>query len=548
MQLSRKLLILCVLLVALIPSVITQTNNNQTYTVRSGDTLFRIAQRFGTTTTELAELNGITNPRLIYSGQVLNIPSSSDNNNNEDISSTVTNTPEPITNSIIPDSDTPVSPETPEPTTTPTVSENEPESQTQQQTYRVQRGDTLFQIAVRNNTTVDAIVRANNLSNPSIIFTGQQLTLPSSNINTNATDSNREANEPPDEETVDIGAKFAYGIEIFPNNQSVTLLSEQLQDLGMDWVKINIDWSQIEPEQGQMDFTELDQIIAILTNNNFNILVTVSRAPIWASYEGADEIEYNAPTNVEDYGIFIGELAKRYSDQIDAYEIWNEPNLSREWNTANRTLQVSDYLELLTVAAIAIRANDDTSVIISGGLAPNGFHDGINALGDRIFLEELLQNNVTNIVDAIGAHPIGWANPPDARCCDQAEGVETHFDDPTFFFLDTLTDYRELMVEYGAENTPIWITRFGWGTAEDTLAEPDPFAPYLTYTDLSEQAQYLSRAFEIGQELGYVETMVLYNLNGCQINQETCFYALVSQLNGPRPAFASIQQTIQSNR
>lgn len=46
-----------------------------TYTVRPGDTLYRIAQQFGTTVTQLAYLNGITNPSSISSGQVLQIGS-----------------------------------------------------------------------------------------------------------------------------------------------------------------------------------------------------------------------------------------------------------------------------------------------------------------------------------------------------------------------------------------------------------------------------------------------------------------------------------------
>ena len=44
------------------------------YVVRSGDTLYGIAMRYGTTYTELARVNGISNPRLIYSGQRLCIP------------------------------------------------------------------------------------------------------------------------------------------------------------------------------------------------------------------------------------------------------------------------------------------------------------------------------------------------------------------------------------------------------------------------------------------------------------------------------------------
>jgi len=46
----------------------------RTYKVRPGDTLARIAARFGTTVGELATLNGIANPSLIRVGQVLKLP------------------------------------------------------------------------------------------------------------------------------------------------------------------------------------------------------------------------------------------------------------------------------------------------------------------------------------------------------------------------------------------------------------------------------------------------------------------------------------------
>ena len=44
-----------------------------TYTVKRGDTLSEIAQRFSTTVAELVRLNNIENPRLIYVGQVLDL-------------------------------------------------------------------------------------------------------------------------------------------------------------------------------------------------------------------------------------------------------------------------------------------------------------------------------------------------------------------------------------------------------------------------------------------------------------------------------------------
>lgn len=45
-------------------------------------------------------------------------------------------------------------------------------------TYTVQTGDTLFAIAQRFDTTVEALVRENNIANPNVIFVGQVLTIP----------------------------------------------------------------------------------------------------------------------------------------------------------------------------------------------------------------------------------------------------------------------------------------------------------------------------------------------------------------------------------
>lgn len=47
---------------------------NRLYTIRTGDTLFRIARRFGTTVSALAACNGIHDPSLIYIGDVIRVP------------------------------------------------------------------------------------------------------------------------------------------------------------------------------------------------------------------------------------------------------------------------------------------------------------------------------------------------------------------------------------------------------------------------------------------------------------------------------------------
>ena len=53
-------------------------HKTQIYTVKSGDTLSGIAEKYGTTYQQLAQMNGISNPDLIYSGQELKINGTAD--------------------------------------------------------------------------------------------------------------------------------------------------------------------------------------------------------------------------------------------------------------------------------------------------------------------------------------------------------------------------------------------------------------------------------------------------------------------------------------
>ncbi len=104
-----------------------------TYTVRPGDTLFSIAQRFGTTVSTLAAANNIANPNLISVGQVLRIPTG-----------TAPAPPQPPVGG----------------------------------SYTVRAGDTLSSIAARHGTTVSALAAANNIANPNLIRVGQVLVIP----------------------------------------------------------------------------------------------------------------------------------------------------------------------------------------------------------------------------------------------------------------------------------------------------------------------------------------------------------------------------------
>ncbi|MBA3871685.1 MAG: LysM peptidoglycan-binding domain-containing protein, partial [Anaerolineae bacterium] len=456
-----------------------------TYVVKQGETLFKIATHFNLTTKQLAEANGITNPALIYAGQILKIPGAS-------FANPTTVAPSPTT----------------QPTAVPQATG----------TYTVQVGDTLYKIAVRFKTTTTKLMSLNNITNANIVYIGQVLKVPTDGTGAPVPTPvpTIQSGQPAAPPATQVGYGFDYGIEAFTTGQDLSTITGQISQLGMHWVKQTIYWRDIEPVRGQIDFATIDEIVNRFTSANLKILFTVTSSPAWSrSY-----ILENGPSdNLADYGTFVAALAQRYAGRVQAYEIWNEPNLRSQWSCTESTDKPSfckaKYSDLLSIAYKAIKGVDAKAVVVSAGLAPTGYNDGVNAVDDRIFLTSLYADGLANMSDAIGAHPLGWANPPDSSCCSAPEGVTTHFENPSFYFRNTLDVYRKIIVDNKDGSTPIWITKFGWGSSEDTSA-PEKNNIFVSYTSLDEQATYISRAFELATELGFIGPMFLSNLNGCQ--------------------------------
>lgn len=475
------------------------------YVVQPGDTLVNIAARFNVSALTIANDNGIDTPYTIYSGQQLEIR-------------TTAATSQP----------TPPTPGAASPTPGEAV------------TYTVQSGDTLFRIATRFGTTVNELTRLNNLTNRDVIYPGQTLIIagsPETQIPPTA--------DPAQPLTPIENPGFGYGVQVFLGQADLGAVVAQTAELGVSWAKIEINWRVYEQVEGQISFTQLDALIDAFTAENIDLLLTVTGAPDWAR---SSESEEGPPDDFADYAVFVGALAERYAGRVAAYEIWTEPNLRREWNSSTYPIGASAYADLLRAAYSAIKASDPAALVVSAGLSPTGFNDGINAINDRVFLEQLYDNGLADISDAVGAHPGGWANPPDSTCCAASEGVETHFEDRSFYFLDTLNDYRQIMTRYGDTATPLWVTEFGWGSSADTTApETGTVNVFVAYTDLTEQAAYAPRGFELGMELGYIGPMFLYNLNGCTARpnvSESCYYSLTAPDGTLRPVFAAVQAVI----
>lgn len=98
-----------------------------TYVIQPGDTLSGIAQRFGTTVSALADLNGISDPDKIYAGNTIRVPENGSSGSSGPVY------------------------------------------------YTIRPGDTLSGIALKYGTTVSALADLNGISNPDKIYAGSRI-------------------------------------------------------------------------------------------------------------------------------------------------------------------------------------------------------------------------------------------------------------------------------------------------------------------------------------------------------------------------------------
>jgi hypothetical protein len=333
--------------------------------------------------------------------------------------------------------------------------------------------------------------------------------------------------------------KPGYGVQVhlFAGDMGETL--RWAQGLGVGWVKQQVTWHTIEHGPDNFEWEPLDRAVEACAGFGFKLLLSVVHAPDWTR---VSELETGPPADYAEFGRFMGQLATRYRGRVAAYELWNEPNLAREWR--GDTLDPARFVALVAEGATAVRAADPDVLVISGAPAVTGINDGVEAIDDRVFLRGMYEAGVAQWVDGIGAHPYGFANPPDESWQDSAHVASSHNDHPSFFFRDTLEDYHAIMTAYGDTGRQIWVTEFGWPSTERMGRMDATGWEYGRQVSEAQQADYVVRAFRMGEERPWVGPMFLWNLNLAAIwgpKDPVSAYSLLRPDESYRPAYVGLR-------
>lgn len=309
------------------------------------------------------------------------------------------------------------------------------------------------------------------------------------------------------------------------------------RQMGFGWIKQKFPWRDIEKAKGEFDWYRPDQIVAAVDEANLKLLVRLDAHPLWSVRSLPDEqiTSNQPPVDYQDFGDFCRALAERYQGRIDAYQVWNEPNLSREWG--NRAPDPQEYTALLRVCYQGIRQADPEAIVISAGLAPTGTQPP-DAMPDADFLQGMYDAGAAAYFDVLGLNAPGYKAPPEA---DPEEGeTVAGYGGHRWNVFRHVEDMREIMVRNGDEDKQVAILEMGWILSQDI---------HTAYTwhgvTEQEQADYLVRAYQYARQhwrpwIGLMTTIYIADFDWTPETNEQYWWSIVLPDGTPRLAFHAL--------
>jgi len=265
-----------------------------------------------------------------------------------------------------------------------------------------------------------------------------------------------------------------------------------IREAGFTWCKVGFGWRDIEgAAKGAFDWSRTDRIVEQANHEGIDLVVRLDHQPAWA---GGGFPTNGPPDNLQHFGDFLTALAGRYRGRIRAYEVWNEPNLVREWG--GKVPDPGEYVKMLKLAYAAIKAADPGAMVISAGLSPTGTWDDNISRPDDWYLESMyiaMGGSSDGYFDVLGAHGAGFKSPPERDpavvAADQDLGGHRAF------CFRRVEDLRAIMVNYGDADKQIALLEFGW------TSDPRPNTGYEWHAVTEEQkADYLVGAYQYARE------------------------------------------------
>ncbi len=303
------------------------------------------------------------------------------------------------------------------------------------------------------------------------------------------------------------------------NKAKVLRDMETMQKIGVHILRCGIAWGDIERAPGKRDWTFWDMLVRTAVQHGIQLIPYVCYTPEWLA-ESNDRFWIRPPRQLQKFGIFMFDIARRYKGKILSWELWNEPDNPEFWlGTAEQ------FAQLTRIGAAAVRRADPGAVVVLGGIASPYPTQFLKTLQSEF--------NIENYVDVINIHGYNetWSLDRMERYPDQIEATAAAIQLP--------------------RNTPdLWFAEFGYSNYRtDTPANSGVKVPayYPFEHTASYQAAALFKMHILALASGRISLMAWYRINDLKpsqniIGDENNKFLGILDVNGnPKPALYAMQ-------
>ncbi len=230
----------------------------------------------------------------------------------------------------------------------------------------------------------------------------------------------------------------------------------------------------------------------------------------------------------DQYATFVAGLAALGADAI---EVWNEPNIDREWPSG--MISGAMYTDLLARAYNAIKSANPNTMVISGAPAPTGFFGGCQAGGcdDNVFIQQMAAAGAARYMDCVGVHYNEGIVPPTVTSGDPRSEYFTRY------YPSMVTTYSRA---FGG-NEPLCFTELGYLSPEGYSGLPPGFE-WAQNVTISQQASWLGQIMDMAAANGKIRIVIVWNVDFQQYDSDPMAGFAMIRADGSCPACDAISR------
>jgi hypothetical protein len=287
---------------------------------------------------------------------------------------------------------------------------------------------------------------------------------------------------------------------------------DKMHYAGMNWAKVQVHYG-----------ADASGLVAAAHGRGFKIQLSALGTPDMVVKSGFEQ----------DFAKWVAQLAAAGADAI---EVWNEPNIEREWQIGHISAQA--YTNLLCASYSAIKAANAGTAVISAAPSPTGYFGGCSTDGcdDAPWMAGLRDAGAANCMDFIGAHHNSGATSPSARIGHPASPNDPHH---SWFFLPQ----TELYYNTFGGARKLFYTEMGYASQEGVPTFSDWFG-WARGTDNAEQAAWLAEAVQLSINTGMVRSIIVWNIDFVRYGDDPQDGYAIIRPGGGCPACESLHNVL----